>query len=122
MTQHPYADILRAIADGLTVDRKNATPGWSEENSDAILHDIANGTALAPGSYRIKPHTVLVNGKEVPAPLSATPADGAMVWHATVCVNGHHWRGYDVQLRQLAGGELFATDEACREHAQARMG
>lgn len=67
MTQHPQADILRAIADGkqiqTAIDSEHG--GWKDIRPDEALHFITNRIA----KLRIKPATITINGTELPKPV-----------------------------------------------------
>ena len=69
MTQHPYAEILRAIADGKEIEWLDCDGVWSSQEANEALSEIAD-TLLAPESYRVKPETININGIEVPKPLA----------------------------------------------------
>lgn len=122
MTQHPYADILRAIADGHGIQFKpEESETWIDRSAANVLRMVQLQTD-SPLQFRIKPSTVLINGKDVPAPLSVPPACGTMVWEPTICANGEHWQGLVHQFHLLNSGKLFASSEDCRTHAQALLG
>lgn len=59
---HPQAEILRAIADGKTVQMSNEDCEWV----DAGLKDLVN---YPTDAFRIKPETVNINGHEVDPPV-----------------------------------------------------
>lgn len=50
--QHPYAEILRAIADGNRIQRK-ISGGWIDIASNSVLENIAY-KIYEPEEYRIK--------------------------------------------------------------------
>lgn len=63
MTQHPQAEILRAIADGKEVQyRSEVTGDWL----DCHLFTIARHPDW---TFRIKPKTLSINGREFECPI-----------------------------------------------------
>ena len=69
MKQHPYTEILRAIADGKEIEWLGCDDVWSSQEADEALSEIAD-TTFAPEQYRVKPETININGIEVPKPLA----------------------------------------------------
>lgn len=78
---HPYAEILRAIADG---ERIQIIPlvsegRWEDRTAEQAL-EILHCGRLAPTRMRVKPRTLTINGYEVPEPLREMPPEGATVY------------------------------------------
>ena len=67
MTQHPQAEILRAIADGKLIEDKTST-GYTHAPADYALRVLSKGGGRF---LRIKPATIMLNGVELPKPLDA---------------------------------------------------
>ena len=68
MTQHPQADILRAIADGEQI-QDTTNYGWADVSAQFALRVVANRSC---GCLRIKPATIMLNGTELPKPVPYT--------------------------------------------------
>ena len=66
MTRHPQADILRAIADGKLIEDKTST-GYTHAPADYALRVLSKGGGRF---LRIKPATIMLNGTELPKPVS----------------------------------------------------
>lgn len=122
MKPHPYAEVLRAIADGQSIQfMPEGSNQWVDRSATNVLRMVQLETE-DPIQFRIKPQMVNVNGRTVPAPLQNTPENGTMVWQATICANGEHWAGAEHQLRLLQAGKLFMSSSDCHEHAAALLG
>ena len=65
MTQHPQAEILRAIADGKLIEDKTST-GYTHAPADYALRVLSKGGGRF---LRIKPATIMLNGTELPKPV-----------------------------------------------------
>lgn len=72
-TPHPRADILRAIADGKTVQMLDDDNVWV----DVDLEYIADNPESI---FRIKPDTITTHGHEVPAPVRTPLEVGTPYW------------------------------------------
>lgn len=56
MTPHPFAEILRAIADGKQIQRLVGIDEWHEVSHDAALYYIRESTMrLKSSDFRVKP-------------------------------------------------------------------
>lgn len=119
--EHPYAHILRAIADGEIIQVK-LEDAWMTKRPDEILHMIAEGSYEQTG-IRIKPRTIEINGAVVPEPLRVEPKSGQVVFvvdlAADNCAFGFKWSDTPSKCNLLQRGIIHATKEACREHAHA---
>lgn len=61
-----YADVLRAIADGKTIQLLgHNTAKFVEVSSETALGMVV-AQSVAPRTFRIKPDTIIINGHEVP--------------------------------------------------------
>lgn len=56
-TEHPYAEVLRWIADGKAVQWKQSPGRWIDQDAESTLHEIAD-SLYNLGRYRLKPHSV----------------------------------------------------------------
>jgi len=125
-TPHPYAHILRAIADGQAVQWQDTAGQWKYQPTDVTLDEIARA-GYHPTRYRIKPRTVRIGDIDVPEPLREMPADGTTVWWPDFCVAGDNMVGeadVDGLIRAvlptlLNRGLLHPTREAAAAHAAA---
>ena len=125
-TPHPYAEILRAIADGEEIQFRSAGT-WCDQSLETTLQEIADED-YPPECYRVKPNVVMINGHEVPEPLKELPLeDGAMVYWPWFGIGSNILvSSLDVGLspcllleKLLALGLLHATEEAAAAHAAA---
>lgn len=125
-TEHKYAQVLRWIADG-TPFQVDTFSGWvdAEIGSSGILSVIADGSAVSPERFRIKPRTVMCNGVEVPAPESVAPASGARYYMVEVdseeYFNELGWDGTTVENTWLARGLIYLDKDACIARAKAML-
>jgi len=123
-TPHPYAEILRAIADGKEVQWKRPMDvgGWAYQSWDDTLEEILN-ESWSPECYRVKPDVVVINDIEVPAPLRELPAEGTEVfWADLTGIVGANRIGAVASSfldRILQRGLLHLTQEAAEAHAEA---
>lgn len=123
MKQHPYAEILRAIADGKEIEWLGCDEVWSSQDADEALSEIAD-TVFAPESYRVKPETISINGIEVPKPLAELQEE-TLFWPSFTGNADGNWveeeLGYKPQLLEnlLKAGLLHSTYEAAAIHAKA---
>ena len=78
---HPYSTILKAVAEGKTVQALEANVDpyipdvWTDITAEEALASVSIAT-YAPKDMRVKPDTVIVNGHEVLAPLREAPTCG----------------------------------------------
>ena len=126
MTEHKYAAILRAIADGKEIQRKFDSGSWVALSPERAMEEISS-RAFSPLSYRIKPETITINGNEVPKPLTKMPPTDETVFFPDFGPDADkHWvNGIDVgthvkllsELLQL--GLLHDSHEKAAGHARA---
>lgn len=115
-TPHPYAHILRGIADGETIQLRNPSNQIYEDwHPNAILSMIGDGDYVQQG-IRVKPRTITINGHEVPEPLRAMPEDGWVYWAVftarnMVCSAPAKIDSTHIQ-QLLNSGLLFGSEEA----------
>lgn len=119
--EHPYAHILRAIADGETIQLKFGG-AWIDRDSATVLSLISSGAYTQEG-IRVKPHTIEINGCAVPEPLRTPPEVGRVVYAvallASKSTTGIAWTGSNEDHVLLQRGILHLTEDACRAHAHA---
>lgn len=125
-TPHPYADILRAIADGKQVQfLSNASVQlWEDTEPGEALREISI-TKYPPSDYRIKPKTIRIGEYDVPEPLRAAPVKDAEYFRFDLgsegWVHSTQWGDYDCEVRWLQRGILHSTKEAAELHAKALL-
>jgi hypothetical protein len=110
-TPHPYAEILRAIADGETVQWQNGAGEWCSQGPDMTLFEI-RGRAFPLGRYRIKPRTIRVGEVDVPEPMREAPARGKEYWvidasHSNFTGAKLRWSNDDVDNRLIERGICY---------------
>lgn len=124
--EHPYAHVLRAIADGEKIQWKNSKNEWVDENAiNGLLHDIAASEGDTVDRYRIKPKTININGHEVPEPLRAAPKYNT-TYYITSVHNKEPYRAYiwhddDIDTILLKRGICHLNKEAAIAHAKALL-
>lgn len=102
-------EALRALADGKTVEVKRI---HDNEWQPAQIFGVSVFTDSETTSFRIKPHTIAINGIEVPAPFE--PKDGDEFWilfesHYSPC--GYKLVLPDSQYSELCYGAWRTEDE-----------
>jgi hypothetical protein len=120
MKQHPHAEVLRAIADGVPLSEFEFTFGleWREMlNLDWFWE---------PHQYSIrrKPQHIIVNGFKVPKPLDVLPVDGVIY---TPQLQAEEYADSDYSssswaCRSFSRGIAHATYVAATAHAKAMLG
>lgn len=121
--EHPYADILRAIADGETIQVATNSDGWLNVMSKYLIRDIGMDEAQDPRKYRIKPKTININGHEIEAPLLVAPKQHEPYWMADIqdpeMCSLAQWDNTAFDRRNLQRGLCHATKEAAAAHGLA---
>lgn len=122
-TEHKYAHILRAIADGDQVQWKDMNGSWLNLSHDDALIKIAEDRSM-PVYFRIKPRTININGFEVPEPLRVAPDGNIRYW--TMSIHEKHavsftWSSSKIDRDWLMAGLCHATREAAEAHARALL-
>lgn len=126
-TPHKYADILRWIADGETIQYRNHSKDkWETMRyNEDLLNDIASGGAWDPEDYRIDPKVVLVNGIEVPEPCRVALERNTAYFVPSVSNRigyiSHIWGGDPADKRFLGLGLVHTSIEAAVQHAKAMV-
>ncbi len=123
MKEHPHAEVLRAIADGVPLiyfeAYSTASNQWTPliEWRSTLLH----GDAL---EIRRKPQHIMVNGFKVPMPLDVMPFSG-FVCCPDVGLDDLYISGdvsYTWVKRCFERGIAHSTKEAAIAHAKAMLG
>lgn len=124
--QHPYAHVLRAIADGETIQSVNNRVDWVSRDPATVLEEISD-REYGPEHYRVKPRTITINGHEVPEPLREAPPKGMLYFlPAVISPHGDNatkqvWTGVGACPRWLQQGLVHLTAEAAQAHAEALL-
>lgn len=122
-TPHPYAELLRAIADGEEIecaDTRSVPVSWFLTSSQLALTQITYNTRL---KFRIKPKTIRIGEYDVPEPMREAPGDSETFYLPAILSEGwyitHRWGGFQDQLAKLQAGLCHSTREAAEWHAKA---
>ena len=125
MPEHKYAAILRAIADGKTVQFRDNENVWYEPSPASLLGTLSAGV-YQPDRFRIKPETISINGVKVPKPETTAPAKGTDYYlpKFTDDPSLHcrlPWHGDAMDRTVLSRGLVHLTKEAAEIHAKALL-
>lgn len=123
---HPYSTILKAVAEGKTVQvlEANINPDlpsvWIDITADDALSDVSD-ESYAPEDMRVKPDTVVINGYEVMAPLREAPACGTECYHASRSKTAlkYIWAGSAMDYNFLDMGVVFLSKEDAAAYTKA---
>lgn len=120
MKPHPQADILRAIADGKTIQ--------AQHRSVKIWEDLEKPlTFIGYAEYelRIKPETMNLAGHEFPAPVSEPLKAGQEYWIPRLDYGDYSepyaWTGTNVDCRRLERNLIHRTKEAASAQGLAMI-
>ena len=123
---HPYSIILKAVAEGKTIQvlEANVDPDlpsvWIDITADDALADVSEET-YTPEEMRVKPDTVVINGYEVMAPLREAPACGTEYYHITRSKTSlkYVWHNSAMDYNFLDMGVVFLSKEDAAAFAKA---
>ena len=123
---HPYSHILKAVAEGKTVQvlEANVDPDlpsvWIDITADDALADISEET-YTPEEMRVKPDTVIINGHEVLAPLREAPACGTGYYPVSRSKTPlkYIWDGSATDYNFLDLGIVFLSKEDAAAYVKA---
>lgn len=122
LTPHPQAHILRAIADGKTVQIRHEDDYAWWEPTDALGYINSD-----KHKFRIKPDDITINGHEVPCPAREPLEDGARYWVPDIkypdvaLYDFGSWSGDSQDTSRLKAGIIHFTKEAAIAHAEALL-
>lgn len=122
---HPYAEILRAIADGEEVQYLNKVFNeWMGVSHASALRFIYE-EKFEPDYIRVKPQTININGYEIPEPLMIVPEVNTTVFIADPCninlVVEFRTGGGSLSKEKFNTGLCHSTKEAAVIHAKALL-
>lgn len=108
---HPYAQVLRWIADGEHVQVRCAGE-WISDTPEGVLRFVADRT-FDSCNFRIKPRTVTINDVEIEAPLSEIK-EGDVFWYVQTDGQATEriYIGTFMQRNLFNNGRAFATRDA----------
>ena len=123
---HPYSIILKAVAEGKTVQalEDNADPDipgvWTDITAEEALTAVSAET-YTPDYMRVKPVTVIINGHEVLAPLREAPACGTEYYCASRSKTSlkYVWRNAAMDYNFLDMGVVFLSKEDAAAYVKA---
>jgi hypothetical protein len=131
MTQHPHAEVLRAIADGVPLSEFEGSVacGRFVPLGEACWNTGATSTGWigSPNEWRIrrKQKTIKVNGFDVPEPCRGVIQDGTDVYLMALDASGYcipkQWRDTSDFGRWRQRGLVHFTEEAAIAHAKAML-
>ena len=123
---HPYSTILKAVAEGKTIQVLEANvdpdiPGvWADITAELALAAVTT-EVYAPEDMRVKPDTVIINGHEVLAPLRGAPAYGTEYYNASRSETSlkYVWRDGALDYNFLDMGVVFLSKEDAAAYVKA---
>ncbi len=119
--EHPYAEILRAIADGEDIQYQDGE--WFDVSHTDTLCFIHTET-LQPKEMRVKPQTIGINDIDVPIPVRNAPIKGSTYYVPSFRaerVEQLLWWNDEIDKMYLQRGFVHDTAEAAKCHALALM-
>lgn len=121
--QHPYAEILRAIADGKKIQTK-LEGEWIDRSYPMALQDISLNR-VDQNSIRIKPKTIRIGEYDVPEPLRVAPKYAETYYLSDETeidmFRSIAWNDDEYDKRQLRNGLAHATKDAAIAHSKAKI-
>lgn len=122
--EHPYAQVLRWIADGETVEWQNSTGQWQYQDERLTLGEIRE-EAYGALCYRLKPRTININGINVPEPMRVAPELHSVYylpdWSSAALFTSTRWSADPYDCHRMAQGLCHSTREAAEAHAKALL-
>lgn len=123
LTPHPKADILRAIADGKTVQMRSTSA--HEDNEWWEPGDILQYINDGHHEFRIKPETMSINGHEFPMPAREPLKVGQKYWIPRIDLGDyaetHTWSDHYLDAGYLKLGLSQTTREGAIAQAKAMI-
>ena len=123
---HPYSAILKAVAEGKTVQALEANVDpyipdvWTDITAEEALASVSTAT-YAPKDMRVKPDTVIINGHEVLSPLREAPTCGTEYYHVARSKTyvKYVWRNSAMDYNFLDMGVVFLSKEDATAYIKA---
>ena len=134
--EHPHAEVLRAIADGVPIDEFEARHKESGAflllrqcfATDELDENPADGWITQPDTWQIrrKPQHIMVNGFKVPRPLDVMPSEQdtyfAPAFDGVDLLVECKWTDHSIDHAFYSNKVAHATKEAAIAHAKAMLG
>ena len=121
MTAHNHAALMAQYAE----DALETDAPWErwEQGGTWIWETCRYHPSWLPGqNYRRKPHTININGFEVPEPCIKSPELCTSLWKTTMSGRWHFlWANTTHQKEWLRLGIVHLTKEAAELHAKALL-
>ena len=123
MTAHKHAVALIALANGQEVQFALGGPekweDWTQPH-----HDRFSPLFCADGIlWRVKPKTIRIGERDVPAPMTTAPEIGEHYWYVDLneddVTHSYEWKADRFDLRVLKRGFVHDNREAALAHAEA---
>jgi hypothetical protein len=124
MSEHKHAALLRALADGESLDEFEAR---TEHVLDwRSVAELISSVIYHPSQWEVrrKPRTININGIEVPEPCRVPPKHSQTYYLASwtdETVSETSWRGFECEQRWFKRGLIHMTAEAAETHAKALL-
>lgn len=119
LTPHPKADILRAIADGKTIEGRLHNTDWE------VLALPLLAVEKSEWELRIKPETMSLAGHEFPAPVREPLKVGQKYWIPRTDLGDygepHTWSDHYIDAGYLKLGLIQITREGAIAQAKAMI-
>lgn len=123
---HPYSIILKAVAEGKTIQvlEANVDPDipsvWTDITAEAALAAVSAETYTSEDMC-VKPDTVIINGHEVLAPLREAPTCGTEYYHVSRSKTAlkYYWRDSERDYNFLDMGVVFLSKEDAAAYVKA---
>ena len=123
---HPYSTILKAVAEGKTIQALEAVVDpyfpdvWTDITAEEALASVSAET-YTPEYMRVKPVTVIINGHEVLAPLRSAPTCGVEYYNASRSKTSlkYVWRNAAMDYNFLDMGVVFLSKEDAAAYVKA---
>lgn len=117
--EHPQAEILRAIADGKTIEGKHLDGQWVPHPSPWLrIGDLS-------WQLRIKSETIALAGHEFPSPVREPLKTGTPYWQVTAGSNNlctqWRWNGDHSDMTLLKRRLIQLTEEGAIAQARAMI-
>ena len=120
--EHPYAVLLRWIADGEEI-QVNYKCVWSSINHSALIRSIDCGSAYKDEYYRIKPKTIRIGKYDVAEPMKEKPDDSCAYFYLDASqengINSTNWTHHEADNSALESGMCWLNPEDAELAAKA---
>lgn len=121
MPNSPYAEILRALADGKQVQYLYTSGTWRTLDETQVLRKIY--LRRDPVKFRVAPTTIEIGNYAIPEPLRVAPAKRTRIYTIDLdspeAVHQDEWEGKDFQQLWLIRGLVHTSRDAAFDHAAA---